>query len=192
VRDIALAAAGLLSPVIGGPSVFPYQPEGIWDLPYNDDKWTPSEGDDRYRRGIYTFQRRTAGYPSLLTFDGTSREICLVRRIRTNTPLQALTTLNDPAFFEASQAMAARILREGGASPRARAEYGFRLCVARRPKAAEVDRIVAAFDKERTWFDNHQDEAAKLARGAENGPELAAWTVVSNALLNLDETVTKE
>ena len=127
-----------------------------------------------------------------LTFDGTSREICVVRRIRTNTPLQALTTLNDPAFFEAAQAMAARILREGGASPRVRAEYGFRLCVARRPKAAEVDRILAAFDKERTWFENHRDEAARLARGAENAPELAAWTVVSNALLNLDETVTKE
>ena len=196
IRDIALAAGGLLSPRIGGPSVFPFQPEGIWDLPFNDDKWTLSEGEDRYRRGIYTFQRRTAPYPSLLTFDGTSREVCTVRRTRTNTPLQALTALNDPAFFEAAQAMALRIVREGARDARARAEYGFRLCVARRPRPEEVDRIVGALDKERTYFDAHPAEAAKIVRRTEpagsNPAELAAWTMISNVLLNLDETLTKE
>src|SRR5579872_649229 len=103
VRDVALAASGLLSAKMGGPSVFPPQPDGIWDLPYNDDKWVTSEGEDRYRRALYTFLRRTAPYPSLLNFDAASRELCTVRRIRTNTPLQALTALNDPAFFEAAQ-----------------------------------------------------------------------------------------
>jgi hypothetical protein len=137
VRDIVLAASGLLSRTIGGPSVFPPQPEGIWDLPYNDDKWVPSEGEDRYRRGLYTFMRRTAPYPSFLTFDAGSREICTVRRPRTNTPLQALTTLNDPAFFEAAEALGRLISKEG-------VEQAFRRCTSRRPTAAELERIRAA------------------------------------------------
>ena len=112
VRDATLAASGLLSRKIGGPSVFPPQPDGIWDIPYSSEKWIPSEGEDRYRRGLYVFIRRSATYPSLITFDATSREHTTVRRVRTNTPLQALTTLNDEAFFEAARALAARVLRE--------------------------------------------------------------------------------
>ena len=104
VRDVALSAAGLLSAKMGGPSVFPDQPEGVWANPYSDAKWTTSEGEDRYRRGLYTFIRRTSPYPSLLTFDAPSREFCTVRRVRTNTPLQALTTLNDPVYVEAAAA----------------------------------------------------------------------------------------
>ena len=145
VRDVALAASGLLSPEIGGPSVFPFQPEGIWDMPYNDDKWIESRGEDRYRRALYTFARRTAPYPGMLTFDAPSREVCTVRRVRTNTPLQALTVLNDPVFFEAAQALAARMIGEGGADPDSRAVYGFRLCVARRPKPEELRKIVGWF-----------------------------------------------
>ena len=106
VRDVALAASGLLSRKIGGPSVFPPQPAGVWDLPYNDEKWEESKGEDRYRRGIYTFVRRSALHPAMMNFDATSREFCTVRRIRTNTPLQALTTLNDEGFFEMAQALA--------------------------------------------------------------------------------------
>src|SRR5258706_344990 len=109
VRDAVLAASGLLSPKVGGPSVFPDQPEGIWDNPYSDDKWTTSAGEDRYRRSLYTFARRTAPYPMLSTFDAPSREFCTVRRVRTNTPLQTLPTLNDPAFFQAARALAARV-----------------------------------------------------------------------------------
>lgn len=176
IRDVTLAASGLLAKKIGGPSVFPYQPEGIWDIPYSDDKWQISPGDDRHRRGLYTFIRRTAPYPSMLTFDATSREFCTVRRVRTNTPLQALTTLNDPAFFEGAQAMAKRILAEGGDTTRSRVEYGFRLCTSRRPQPAELDRIVK-------WY-----EAEKAAEGAEQ----KAWTMLANVLLNLDETLTKE
>jgi hypothetical protein len=142
LRDVTLAVSGLLIKKIGGPSVFPFQPEGIWDLPYNDETWVESRGEDRYRRGIYTFARRTAPYPSMLTFDAPSREFCTVRRIRTNTPLQALTTLNDPAFFEAAKALAARILARCPPEPRSRAEHGFRLCVARKPSPG-VDRLLS-------------------------------------------------
>jgi hypothetical protein len=197
IRDVTLAASGLLSRKIGGPSVFPYQPEGIWDLPYNDDSWVESKGEDRYRRGIYTFARRTAPYPSMLTFDAPSREFCTVRRVRTNTPLQALTTLNDPAFFAAAKALATRILTQGGADSRARVEYGFRLSVARKPSAAETDRLLTWLDREQQSFASRPADAAALARErpgavAIGDAEFAAWTMLSNVLLNLDETLTKE
>jgi len=190
VRDVTLAASGLLSAKIGGPSVFPPQPEGIWDLPYNDEKWEESRGEDRYRRGVYTFVRRTAPYPSLLNFDATSREICTVRRVRTNTPLQALTALNDPAFFEAAQSLARRVAGRAGADARARAELAFRLCLARRPKPNELDRTLSWEQQERQFFDQHREDARRLTGAAD--PDLAAWTMLSNVLLNLDETLTKE
>ncbi len=118
IRDVPLAVSGLLSTKMDGPSVFPSQPAGIWNMPYSSDKWTTSEGEDRYRRSIYTFWRRTSPYPSFMTFDATSREFCTARRVRTNTPLQALTLLNDPASFEAARALAARIIGEPGAGQR--------------------------------------------------------------------------
>jgi hypothetical protein len=197
IRDVTLAVSGLLSKKIGGASVFPFQPEGIWDLPYNDETWVESQGEDRYRRGIYTFVRRTAPYPSMLTFDAPSREFCTVRRIRTNTPLQALTTLNDPAFFEAAKALAARILNDAPPDPRSRAEHGFRLCVARQPSPGEVDRLLSWLEKEQRHFENRPQHAAKLARDRASGvratdAEFAAWVMLSNILLNLDETLTKE
>ena len=202
IRDIALAASGLLSRKIGGPSVFPYQPEGIWDIPYNDDKWEESKGEDRYRRGIYTFIRRTSPYPSMLTFDAPSREVCVVRRVRTNTPLQALTALNDPAFFEAAQAMARRVLseKEAGADDSSRAIYAFRLCTSRRPTQEELNQLLAGLRKERDYFARHEDEAERLVGQQPVGSalpqaqkvELAAWTMLSNVLLNLDETLSKE
>ena len=133
VRDIALAASGLLAPTIGGPSVYPVQPEGIWDVPYSDFRWNTSTGEGLHRRSLYTFWRRTSPYPGMVTFDAPSRELCAVRRARTNTPLQALTTLNDPVFVEAARALAGRMAREGGASPAEQIVHGHRLCTARRP-----------------------------------------------------------
>jgi hypothetical protein len=195
VRDSALAASGLLSRKVGGPSVFPPQPDGIWDIPYSSERWVPSEGEDRYRRGLYTFIRRSATYPSLTTFDATSREFCTVRRVRTNTPLQALTTLNDVAFFEAAQALAARVLREVP-SPRARAAYAFRLVVTRTPSSGEVDRILASYTGLLARFRTDPAAAARVigryAAGGSDAAEQAAWTLVANALLNLDEALTKE
>jgi hypothetical protein len=200
IRDAALAASGLLSPAIGGPSVFPVQPDGIWDNPYSDAKWTTSPGADRHRRGLYTFIRRTSPYPSLLTFDGTSREFCTVRRVRTNTPLQALAGLNDEASFEAARALAGRMLGDGRraeAVPRGvadRAAYGFRLCTSRRPTEAEIARIVASYEEQLSAVRARAGVAARITGLDASNPgldERAAWTLVANALLNLDETLTK-
>ena len=183
VRDVALAAGGLLSTKMFGPSVFPLQPDGIWNMPYNSDKWTTSTGEDRYRRSLYTFWRRTSPYPSFMTFDATSREYCTVRRVRTNTPLQALTLLNDPASFEAARALAGRIIAVGG-DRRSRAAFGIKLVLSRAAKPAELDRLVSMYEQELDHY-RTRDSAAASA-------DLAAWTMVANVLLNLDEAVTKE
>lgn len=196
VRDQALAASGLLSAKIGGPSVFPYQPEGIWDRPYSDQKWTQSEGEDRYRRTLYTFLRRTTPYPTMINFDAPSREFCTVRRVRTNTPLQALDTLNDPAFFETARALAKRMMKDAAADPAARATHGFRLVLARRPSATEVERLVAFHDQQLERFKKDEKAARDVMQAGESPPpdaaDLAAWTMVANVVLNLDEAVTKE
>ena len=195
LRDSALASAGLLSLKIGGPSVFPFQPEGIWVIPYNGDQWKISDADDRYRRGLYTFWRRTSPYPSFLSFDASSREYCTVRRIRTDTPLQALTTLNDPAFFDAARGLARRMKSEGGAATADRLTFGFRACVARRPKPEEVRRLLALYIKELTRYQASPKAALSIAGGPAaqaDTAEIAALTIVGNVLLNLDETLTKE
>ena len=199
IRDVALKASGLLSGKVGGPSVFPPQPEGIWTQHYSQEKWTPSKGEDRYRRGLYTFWRRTSPYPSFFTFDAPSREYCTARRPRTNTPLQALTTLNDPAFFEAAQHLALRIVKEGGPDPKARMVRGFRLCLARQPQPAELKQLLSYWTQQADRFKQgaHAKEALSLVGDLpwpEGVPvwEEAAWTMVANVLLNLDETITKQ
>lgn len=196
VRDVALAASGLLSEKIGGPSVYPYQPEGIWDIPYSSAKWEESAGEDQYRRGLYTFVRRSSPYPSMVTFDAPSRETCTIRRTRTNTPLQALNGLNDPAFFEAARALARRVLAEGGADEQARASYAFRVLTARQAPAAQLKEMLDWLEKERARL--RQDPAAatqvagEAAKSAKDPAEVAAWTLLANVLLNMDETVTKQ
>jgi mono/diheme cytochrome c family protein len=197
VRDAALTASGLLSRKIGGPSVFPPQPDGIWDIPYSSEKWVASQGEDRYRRGLYVFIRRSATYPSFMTFDATSREHYTVRRVRTNTPLQALTTLNDEAFFEAAVALAARVLRDAPSQAAAqRAAYAFRLVVTRVPTPEEVERIVASYNRHLERFRKEPESAARVIKGPAaagfDAAEHAAWTLVANALLNLDEALTRE
>jgi Protein of unknown function (DUF1553)/Protein of unknown function (DUF1549)/Planctomycete cytochrome C len=192
IRDAALAASGLLSPKMHGPSVFPLQPEGIWNQPYSSDKWTTSGGEDRYRRSLYTFWRRTSPYPAFTTFDATSRELCTVRRVRTDTPLQALTLLNDPASFEAARALAKRMAGAGG-SPAARASFGVKLVLSREATAREVERLVATYDQELKHYRARTDAATLVAAERDEDPaELSAWTIVANVLLNLDEAVTKE
>jgi Protein of unknown function (DUF1553)/Protein of unknown function (DUF1549)/Planctomycete cytochrome C len=195
VRDVALATSGLLSTKMYGPSVFPYQPPGIWNMPYSSDKWTMSEGEERYRRSLYTFWRRTSPYPTFMTFDATSREYCTARRVRTNTPLQALTLLNDPASFEAARALAARMMTEPAADDvRARIAYGVKLVLSRDATAAEVTRLSTFFDGERAHYQSRPDDAAAVVGSAKSAasPDAAAWTLVANVLLNLDETVTKQ
>lgn len=198
VRDQALCVAGLLSERMHGPSVMPYQPPGVWQVVYNGADWATSPGEDRYRRGLYTFWRRTSPYPSMELFDAPSREVCAVRRIRTNTPLQALVTLNDPVYVEAAQALARRITSGTGATTEARIEFAFQTVLGRAPEAAESQRLGALYQGEKSHYDLHREDAIAMAsdpldpvpEGADPA-ELAAWTVVSNVLLNLDEVLTK-
>ncbi|MDE2125749.1 MAG: PSD1 domain-containing protein [Armatimonadetes bacterium] len=195
IRDEALAISGLLDPKIGGPSVYPYQPAGVWNVPYSGDKWVESKGGDQYRRGIYTFLRRSAPYPVFVNFDGTSHEFCTALRMRTNTPLQALTTLNEKEFFECARALASRMMLEGGATPASRVRFGFLLCTARPPNTRESSTLTALFKRERLHY--LADRTAATALLAEKSPtpddaERAAWTVVANVLLNMDETITRE
>jgi cytochrome c553 len=188
VRDNALSIAGLLSLKRGGPSVFPSQPEGVWDSPYSGETWTPSKGEDRYRRGIYTFWKRTATYPAFTVLDATSRENCTVRRIRTNTPLQALALLNDPMYLEAARGLAKRMWAEAGPSVPRQIELAFRYCTARKPTQKELYRLEDLYSKVIRKYESRQAAARKLAAD----PESAARTLVANVLLNMDETITKE
>ena len=197
LRDSALSIGGLLSEKMGGPSVFPLQPDGIWNVPYSGDTWVTSPGEDKYRRGIYTFWRRSAPYPAFITFDATSREFCTVRRIRTNTPLQAMTTLNDPAFLEAARGLANRIGTEGGATPKERIAFAFKCCVSRTPAESESKRLTALFSQEERRYLSDLESATKLIGVKRNATPAevarqAAWIVVANVLLNMDETLTKE
>ncbi len=145
VRDNALAISGLFNRKVGGPSVFPYQPEGIWFNPYSGDKWVLSKDGDQYRRGLYTFWRRTAPYAAFMAFDAPSREVICERRPRTNTPLQALAVLNDRAFVEASAALARRMMTEAKGGDNERIIYGMRLCVARAPTDREIDGLLSLY-----------------------------------------------
>jgi mono/diheme cytochrome c family protein len=194
LRDQALAIAGLLSRKMHGPSVMPPQPDGVWQVVYSGDAWVTSEGEDRYRRGIYTFWRRTSPYPSMITFDAPSREFCVDRRNRSNTPLQALTLLNDQVYIEAAKALARRMLAAPDAPLESRLRHGFQLCVAREPTASEIEKLAALHQSELEHFQQDATAAVAMCGGAVEGmdsSQLAAMTVVANVLLNLDETVSK-
>ncbi|MFN0088393.1 MAG: DUF1549 domain-containing protein [Blastocatellia bacterium] len=204
VHDIALAASGLLSPKLGGPSVFPPAPEFLFQPPasYGPKPWPESRGEDRYRRGVYTFRYRSVPYPMLQTFDAPNGDIACVRRARSNTPLQALTSLNETLFMEASRALALKTLKEGGATDALRLNFAFRRVLSRAPTARESAELLALFHRQRERFlageanpwnlaTADPDQPHPLPRGA-SMEELAAWTAVSRVLLNLDEAITKE
>lgn len=183
---------------MGGKSVYPYQPadyyadKGRW-------KWGQSSGPDLYRRGLYTFWRRTTFYPSFQVFDAPTREFCTVDRPRTNTPLQALVTLNDPVFVEAARVFGQRVMQEGGPDVTGRLTFAFRLCVARPPREKELAVLHRLFADYLARYQADGPAAEKLvSNGAAARPgtlpvaELAAWTAIGNVLLNLDETITRE
>ncbi|MEY4484056.1 MAG: hypothetical protein RL693_1508 [Verrucomicrobiota bacterium] len=199
VRDQALAISGLLSAKLGGPSVFPPQPDGLWRAAFNGQRsWETSKGEDRYRRGLYTFWRRTVPYPSMATFDAPSRENCTVRRLPTNTPLQAFVTMNDPAYVEMSQALGRRMLKEGGDTVESRVRYGLQLALARPAKEGQIAALMQLYQQELANYKTQAEEAKKLATeplgalptGADPA-ELAAWTMVANVLLNMDAVLMK-
>jgi hypothetical protein len=193
VRDAALAVSGLLSRKMGGPPVMPPQPDGVWQVVYSGDAWNTSQGEDRYRRAIYTFLRRTSPYPSFLAFDATSRETCTVRRIRTNTPLAALVTLNDPVYLEAAQALAISVRGEAddARAVRAMLERAF----GRAADEAEVTRLVELVAGERARYAERSELARTLAgRAAEGSTDLArdaALVAAANAILNADDFLTR-
>jgi hypothetical protein len=189
VRDIALAASGKLSRKPGGPSVFPPIPASLFDSVFVEggfQAWPASTGEDRYRRGLYTFVKRTFAYPPSMAFDAPDRTVCTVDRPRSNTPLQALTTLNDEAFVEAAGAMAG-LLRDRGI------EYAFRAATARKPDAKEAVALEDLRARMQRRYEGDPAAAQALALQARAGsPALAPWIVVANVILNLDETVTRE
>ncbi len=196
VCDAALAASGLLNSAIGGPSVRPAQPAGLTSLGYGEFvKWKDSEGPDRYRRGLYTFFQRSVPYPQLMTFDAPNSNLTCTRRLRSTTPLQALNLLNDPVFFEAAQALAARVLREAPSGLDDRIDYAFEVCLARKPTAREREKVRAYFDRQSGIFQQEPGAAVKMFPARLEGVEpltAGAWAAVSRALLNLDEFITRE
>jgi len=199
VRDVALAASGLLNKKIGGPSVFPPLPAGVMDLAYGGFKWENATGEDRYRRGMYTFWKRTVPYPSMLAFDSPNGDFSCARRVRSNTPLQALTTLNDTVFMEAAQALGLRVWKNGGADDRSKMTYAFRLCVSREPDQFEMQKLMELLDDQKKYFDGRTSAAVYVTATDPNRmPEdidlhkVAPWTMVARVLLNMDETITKE
>jgi hypothetical protein len=197
IRDNALAAAGLLSLKMGGAPVHPYQPPGIWESKVGGFplRYEISEGEDRYRRGIYTVIKRTSPYPSFITFDAPNRNTCVVRRPRSNTPLQALTMLNDPVYVEAAGALAKRVLADKQSSNiDDKINYAFELCTARLPDERELALLRNLFQEQLAASQSETGSQKLLAKDRPNtvtGAEFAAWYSVASAILNLDETITK-
>jgi hypothetical protein len=202
IRDNALASSGLLVKKVGGPSVKPYQPDGLWieknsfsaDL-YNYKK---NSGDSLYRRGIYTFIKRTSPPPSMIALDATSREVCTVKREKTNTPLQALVLMNDPQFFEASRALAERVQKEGGKSISDQIAYGFKLAISRNPKKEELNLLKDLYNSQLKYYQSNPKQAYRVLNVGDSKfdrslsrSKTAALTMVSNTILNHDETYLK-
>ncbi len=204
IRDNALAVSGLLNDEIGGRSVLPYQPPGLWEeMAFGDgfsmQEYVQSHGKDLYRRSMYTFWKRTVPPAAFSTFDAPDREKCVARRAVTNTPLQALVTLNDPTYVEAARAMAQRTLKEGGKDAQSRIVFAFRLALARKPSAHESQVLRGLLSQQLADYRREKKAAGELLRVGESPvddkvdrAELAAWTMVASAILNLDETITKE
>lgn len=192
IRDQALAVSGLLSRKMYGKSVMPFQPEGIWMSVYNGEKWVQSEGEDQYRRGLYTFIKRTSPYPSLMMFDGSSREVCISRRIRTNTPLQALVMLNDPVFVEAARALAKRMMTSDTIAADKCITTGYRLLAFKDIPEEKLTIMRKLYDDAIGVYQSDTAATRALTEATDGTPQLAAMTVVANALLNLDEVIMKE
>lgn len=195
IRDNALRISGLLHLSPGGPGFFPFQPPDYFKGKHVLWEWNLSQGADRYRRGMYTFWRRTTPYPAFVMFDAPDRCESVASRSRTNTPLQALVTMNEPQFVAAARAFGRRILEAGGSSAEDRLVYAFRSCVARWPEDTELAVMRKVFDERLEFYRQHPEAACSLAEVMAENPDavqLAAWTFLGNTLLNLDETITRE
>ncbi len=191
VRDQALSVSGLLSPRMYGPSVMPPQPDGVWQSPYNGDAWVVATGENRYRRALYTYWKRTAPYPSMTTFDSPSREFCQVRRLRTDTPLQALVTLNDPVYMEAARHLAA-FMAQKSSSPATELQAGFRRVTGHELNQRQLAVLLRLYQQTEQTYRQRPADARKLLDSPNASPALAALTVTANTILNLDAVITKE
>ncbi|MGF1579714.1 MAG: PSD1 and planctomycete cytochrome C domain-containing protein [Gemmataceae bacterium] len=200
IRDNALAVAGLLAKKIGGPSVYPPQPNGIYNFTQVRRSWSTSIGENRFRRGMYTFFQRSAPYPPLVVFDAPDGTKSCTRRVQSNTPLQALTLLNDQAYMEIAGALALRVWKDAPKTTSERVRHAFRLCLAREPSSWEAERIERFVDLQTQEFAKSHKETTALLKTAridsrgltEDSPDLAAWVATSRVLLNLDEFITRE
>jgi len=199
IRDQALFLSGLLSHRVGGPSVKPYQPAGLWQEIATDTAYEQSQGEDLYRRSLYTYWKRTVAPPTLVTFDATTRESCVVNRSRTNTPLQALVLMNDVTFVEAARVMAQNELKQSADSIEERVGRLFRLVTAREPAGHELEVLCNRYRRNLELYRERPESALQLSRSGEypvdeslHPSELAALTTVTSVLLNLDEVITKE
>jgi hypothetical protein len=193
VRDQALCISGMMSNKMYGPSVFPFQPKGLWLSPYNNTDWEQSDGEDQYRRALYTFWKRSAPYPSMLTFDGVARNVCTSRRIRTNTPLQALTTLNDSAYIDMARHFAYRLQHEGGTEVKQQIKKGYELATYHAIDDKSLTALLELYNSAHNQFKNDADKTCMMIgeMGNRTDPETAALVVVANAMLNLDELITR-
>jgi hypothetical protein len=200
VRDNALAISGLLRDRIGGPSVKPYQPAGLWEEVSVERryKYVPDKNDGLYRRSMYTFWKRTCPPPGMMAFDAPDRETCLIRRATTNTPLQALVLLHDPTYIESARMLASRLMKEAGPTPAERLTHAFRLAVSRAPTAGEQRILLGLYQDSLARFRGDGAAAEKLLAVGDSPrdpqfdvAELAAWTAISSIVLNLDETITR-
>jgi hypothetical protein len=193
IRDQALVLSGRFSPKMYGPPVMPPQPDGIWRSVYSSAKWVNATGEDRFRRAIYTYWKRTSGYPSMITFDMPSREVCTMRRIPTNTPLQALVTLNDEVYVECASGLAERMMAESAiageraGAARERIAWAYRAATGRAPEASTLDDLNRLYEQARKTYEADAEAAKHLA----STPERAALAVVASTILNLDELLTK-
>lgn len=195
IRDAALATSGLLTRTIGGTGVFPPQPDGVYAFTQNDKGWKANTGPERYRRGMYTYFWRSQPFPALMTFDFPESNVTCTRRVRSNTPLQALTLANDIAFVETARALAQRILKEASPDDEERIRFAFQLCLAREPSSLEMRRLALLIRQQREAFAADQQAAAELMatdKPTDDTIELAAWTTFSRVLMNLDEFITRE
>ena len=201
IRDQALFVSGLLAEKLGGPSVRPYQPEGLYkDMVFsNMTAYDQDRGEGLWRRSLYTFWKRTVMPPAMHVFDASARESCTVREPRTNTPLQALNLMNDVTYVEAARLLAERMMNEGGTAPESRIDWAFRVATARRPDESERRILLGDLNAQLDYFRRHPQEAAGLLSVGERrndgklgAAELAAYSATASLLLNLDEVITKQ
>jgi Protein of unknown function (DUF1553) len=199
IRDQALAWSGLLVEKVGGPSVKPYQPPGLWQELSNGKGYVPDKGEGLYRRSLYSYWRRTVAPPAMTIFDSPNRETCVVAETRTNTPLQALNLMNDTIYLEASRKLAERIMKEGGTDSRDRLAFAVRTVLSRPAGAGELTVLEGALAKFSAYYSSHGTDAVKFVSHGDSArdprldaAELASWSAVASLIMNMDEAITKE